>query len=46
MKNELLLSIKKHTDTLTEQTKSRHEESLEIKLNRQMDFFPFHHQET
>ena len=36
MNNELLLLIKKHTDTLTEQTKTKHQETLEFKMNKQM----------
>ena len=36
MNNELLLLIKKHTDTLIEQTKSRPQETLEFKMNKQM----------
>ena len=35
MNNELLLLIKKHTDTLTEQTKTRPQETLEFKMNKQ-----------
>ena len=42
LNNELLLLIKKHTDTLIEQTKSRPQETLEIKLKRQSEFFSFH----
>ena len=41
MKIELLLLIKKHKDTLIEQTKSRPREKLEIKLNKQMQNFSF-----
>ena len=36
MNNELLLLIKKHTETLTEQTKTKPEEMLEFKMNKQM----------
>ena len=41
MKNELLLLIQKHTDTLIEQTKTKPQETLEFKLNKQMDTFSF-----
>ena len=41
MKNELLLSIEKHTDTLIEQTKVHPQETLEFKLNKQMQIFSF-----
>ena len=41
MNNELLLSIKKHTDTLIEQTKTKPQESLEFKMNKQMLTFSF-----
>ena len=33
---ELLLLIEEHTDTLTEQTKSRPQETLEFKMNKQL----------
>ena len=36
MINELLLLIKKHTDTLIEQTKTKPQETLEFKMNKQM----------
>ena len=36
MNNELLLLIKKHTDTLIEHTKTRPQEILEFKLNKQI----------
>ena len=36
MNIELLLSIKKHTDTLIEQTKTKPEETLEFKKNKEM----------
>ena len=39
MNNELLLFIKKHTDTLVEQTKTKSQETLEIKMNKQMQTF-------
>ena len=41
MNNELLLLIKKHTDTLIEQTKTKPQESLEFKTNKQMQTFSF-----
>ena len=41
MNNELLLLIKKHTDTLIEQTKTKKKETLEIKTNKQMQTFSF-----
>ena len=39
MNNELLLLRKKHTDTLVEQTKTRPQETLEFKMNKQMQTF-------
>ena len=41
MNKELLLLIKKHTDTLIEQTKTRPEETLEFKMNKQRQTFSF-----
>ena len=41
MNNELLLLIKKHTDTLNEQTKTKPQETLEFKMNRQTQTFSF-----
>ena len=41
MNNELLLLIKKHTDTLIEQTKTRPQETLEFKMNNQIQTFSF-----
>ena len=41
MNNELLLLLKKHTDTLIEQTKTKPQETLEFKLNRQLQTFSF-----
>ena len=41
MNNELLLLIKKHTDTLIEQTKTKPQETLEFKMNKQMQTFLF-----
>ena len=39
MNNELLLLIKKHTDTLIEQTKAKPQETLEFEMNKQMQSF-------
>ena len=39
MINELLLLIRKHTDTLIEQAKIRRQETLEFKMNKQMQIF-------
>ena len=41
MKNELLLLIKKHTDTLIQQTRTKPQETLEFKMNKQMQTFSF-----
>ena len=41
MNNELLLLIKKHTDTLIGQTKTKPQEALEFKMNKQMQIFSF-----
>ena len=41
MNNELLLLIKKHTDTLTENTKTKPQETLEFKMDKQMQIFSF-----
>ena len=41
MNNELLLLNKKHTYTLIEQTKTKHQETLEFKMNKQMQTFSF-----
>ena len=41
MINELLLLIKKQTDTLIEQTKTKPQETLEFKMNKQMQTFSF-----
>ena len=41
MNNELLLLIKKLTDTLIEQTKTQPQETLEFKMNNQMQTFSF-----
>ena len=37
----MLLLIKKHTDTLIEQTKTKPQETLEFKMNRQKQTFSF-----
>ena len=41
MNNELLLLIKKHTDTLIEQTRTKPQEALEFKMNKQVQTFSF-----
>ena len=41
MNNELLLLIKKHTDTLIENTKTKAQETLEFKMNKQSQTFSF-----
>ena len=41
MNNELLLLIKKRTDTLIEQTKTKPQETLEFKMNKQKQTFSF-----
>ena len=41
MNIELLLLIKKHTDTLKEQTRTKPQETLEFKMNKQMQTFSF-----
>ena len=41
MNNELLLLIKKHTDTLIEQTTTKPQETLEFKMNKQTQTFSF-----
>ena len=41
MNNELLLLIKKHTDTLNEQTRTKPQETLEFKMNKQMQTYSF-----
>ena len=41
MNNELLLLNKKHTDTLIEQTRTKPQETLELKMNKQMQTFSF-----
>ena len=41
MNNELLLLIEKYTDTLIEQTKTKPQETLEFKMNKQRQTFSF-----
>ena len=41
MNNEILPLLKKHTDTLIEQTKTKPQETLEFKMNKQMETFSF-----
>ena len=41
MNNELLLLIKKHTDVLIQQTKTKPQETLEFKMNKQMQTSSF-----
>ena len=41
MNNELLLLIKKYTDTLIQQPKTRPQETLEFKMNKEMQTFSF-----
>ena len=41
MNNQLLLLIKKHTNKLIEQTKTKPQETLEFKMNKQMQSFSF-----
>ena len=41
MNIELLLLIKKHTDTLIEQTKTKPQETLDFKMNKQRQTFSF-----
>ena len=41
MNNEVLLFIKKHTDTLIEQTKTKPQETLEFKKKKQTQTFSF-----
>ena len=41
MNNELLLLIKKHADTLNEQTRSQPQETPEFKMDKQMQNFSF-----
>ena len=41
MKNDFLLLIEKHTDTVNQQTKIKPQETLEFKLNKQMETFLF-----
>ena len=41
MNNDLLLLLKKHTDTLIEQTRTRPQETLEFEMNKQTQTFSF-----
>ena len=41
MNNELLLLIKKHTEKLIEQTRTKQEETLEFRMNKQVETFSF-----
>ena len=41
MNIEFLLLFKKHTDTMTEQTKPKRQETLEFKLKNQMETFSY-----
>ena len=41
MNNELILSIRNHTDTLIEITKTKPQETLEFKMNKQRQTFSF-----
>ena len=41
MNNKLLLLIKKHTDTLIEKTKTKPQETLEFKMDKQMKTVSF-----
>ena len=41
MNNELLLLIKEHIETLIKQTKIKPQETLEFKMNKQMQTFSF-----
>ena len=41
MNNEVLRLNKKHTDTLLDQTKTLPQETLEFKMNEQMQTFSF-----
>ena len=42
MNKDLLFLIKKHTDTLIEQTDTKPQETLELKMNKQLQIFSFH----
>ena len=41
MNKELLLFFQKHTDTLIEQTRTKLQETLEFKMNKQLENFSF-----
>ena len=42
MNNELFFLIEKYTDTLIEQTRTKPQERLEFKMNKQMQTFSFY----
>ena len=44
MINQLLVLIKKHIDILIEQTKTRLQETLELRMKKQMQIFRLTHQ--
>ena len=41
MNNKILFLFKEHTDTLIEQTKTKPQETLEFKLDKDMETFSF-----
>ena len=41
MNNDLLFLMKKHTETLIAQTKTKPQETLEFKMNKQLQTFSF-----
>ena len=41
MNNQLLFLIEKHTDTLIQQAKTKPQEKLEFKMDKQMQTFSF-----
>ena len=43
MNNELLLLMKKHTDALIEQTKTKTQETPEFEMNKQRQIFSLNH---
>ena len=43
MNNEVLILLKKHTDTLIENTRTRPQETLEFKMNQRRQTFHFLH---
>ena len=46
MKKELLLIIRNHTDIFIEQTKTKPQETLEFKLNKQRETFSFNYSKS